>query len=566
MTRPTSSLQQKIARLRASFVGQLPQRLEAAQAQFQQLSLDSEHNRIALVELHRAFHSLKGTGYSFGFNELASVAGEAEDYAQQLLDLPETQPLPQAALVNIEAQIHQLIAQAQILVYTDLRNEHPQQVPFLDLESLPDARTPQGPPLVYLCDDEPEAMRYTAYQLSCLGYRLHSFTEIQAFKAAVLRQPPDAVIMDVQFPQGRTAGTDTLRELAEQIGRPLPAIVLSGQGSFEARLSAVKAGCSSYFLKPARPLEIAVALDLLVEKHRAEPLRILIVDDEPEVANYHALLLEEAGMQVQQISQPQQILETLRHFLPDLVLVDYYMPYCNGEELTAVIRQFPEFMGLPIVYLSSETNRRKQFSAMRAGVEGFITKPVVPDELVQAVVLRAERMRTLRALMAKDSLTGLYNHTTTSEMLEQALVQAKRQQGRLAMVMLDLDHFKKVNDTYGHLAGDQVLVALARVLKHRLRETDIIGRFGGEEFALVLKDVTPSVAEGLVNQLREDFSQLEFSADQTTFKVTFSAGISCYPGNETAESLRITADQYLYEAKKRGRNTVILEAQDDTRR
>ena len=562
-TKPT--LQEKIARLRASFIAQLPKRLEEAQQQLKLLKADPCMNRVAAVELHRTFHSLKGTGYSFGFNELAGMAGDAEDYTQQLLDLPD-EKTPPGWPDQLIGLLQELASQAQILVYTDLRNDHPLQTPFFEMNE--GQQQPETPPvsnqrLVYICDDELEQVTHLSYQLRCFGYQVEHFTTTDGFYEAVIRQRPDAVVMDVRFPQGGTAGTDALAAIQRITGQQLPAIVLSGRDDFEARLSAVRAGCQAYFTKPAKPLELATALDEVMNEETFEPYRILLVDDEPEVAQYHSLILEEAGMLVHQQSQPANVLAALQEFRPDLVLVDVYMPDCTGQELSAVIRQLPEHLSLPIVFLSSETDRQKQFSAMQVGVEGFITKPVIPEELVAAVALRAERMRSLRSLMVRDSLTGLYNHTTTTELIENALAQAKRQQESLCMVMLDLDRFKAVNDTYGHVAGDQVLLALARILRHRLRSNDIVGRYGGEEFAILLKDVTPQVAMDLVNQLREDFAKIRFSSGDKEFYCTFSAGISSFPAYIRAEELRIAADQALYIAKNSGRNQVKLDNGDD---
>ncbi len=557
MTIKKPSLQEKIARLRASFVEQLPSRLDQAQQYLKLLKSDPEMNRVVAVELHRAFHSLKGTGKSFGYIDLAAVADQAEAYTQQLIDLPANN-LPSGwpdTLVNL---MHQLATQIQILAYTDLKNDHPADVPFFDVEQTVGMRTTSASPLVYICDDEPEQVDHLASQLRCFGYQIEHFTDIESFRKAVLSKRPDAVVMDVFFPQSQTAGTEELSSLKDVTGQHLPSIVLSGRDDFEARLSAVRAGCAAYFLKPAKPLELAAALDDLMSDRQEEPFRILIVDDEPEVAEYHSLILEEAGMLVQQIHKPALVLDALRTFNPDLVLADMYMPNCDGVEVAAIIRQVPEYVGLPIVFLSSETNRKKQFTAMQVGVEGFITKPVVPEELVASVALRAERMRTLRGLMAKDSLTGLYNHTTTTEMMSAALAHAMRQQETLAVVMMDLDKFKTVNDTYGHMAGDQVIVAIARLLKHRLRNTDVIGRYGGEEFALLLKNVTPEKAEELVNELREDFSRIIFNSGSEQFKVTFSAGISLYPGYNRPEDLRMAADAALYKAKEQGRNQVVV--------
>lgn len=555
MSKPT--LQEKIARLRASFVNQLPARLEEAQEQMKLLKSDPEMNRVSAVELHRAFHSLKGTGKSFGFIDLAKIAEQAESYTQQLIDLPVNRT-PSGWPDTLEDLLHQLASQVQILAYADLQNGHPQDAPFFDVEKTSSMQISSDSPLIYLCDDEPEQVDHLANQLRCFGYQIEHFNDTQSFHKAVINKRPDAVIMDVYFPQGRTAGTDELASLKEVTGQQLPSIVLSGRDDFEARLSAVRAGCAAYFLKPAKPLELAAVLDDLMNDKPDEPYRILLVDDEPDVAEYHSLILEEAGMLVYQTHKPEVILETLRTFNPDLVLADMYMPVCDGVEMAAIIRQVPEYVGLPIVFLSSETNRKKQFKAMQVGVEGFITKPVIPEELIASVALRAERMRTLRSLMARDSLTGLYNHTTTTEMMNTALAHAMRQEETLAVVMIDLDKFKAVNDTYGHMAGDQVIVALVRLFKHRLRNTDVIGRYGGEEFALLLKNLTPEKAKGLVNELREDFSKIIFNAGNKQFKVTFSAGISFYPGCSRSEDLRMAAYAALYKAKEQGRNQVVV--------
>jgi diguanylate cyclase (GGDEF)-like protein len=221
----------------------------------------------------------------------------------------------------------------------------------------------------------------------------------------------------------------------------------------------------------------------------------------------------------------------------------------------------PDYVSLPIVYLSSEMDQQKQFSAMRVGAEGFLTKPVVPEDLVDAVVIRAERMRTLRSLMVRDSMTGLFNHTTITQMLENAVANAGRSSGVLCFAMIDIDHFKQVNDTYGHPVGDQVIQALARILQQRLRNSDVVGRYGGEEFAVILQDVSVDAATRLIDALRQDFSRILFHAASTDFSCTFSVGLACYTGDSRAEVLCEAADRALYEAKRNGRNCVVVDMQ-----
>ena len=387
------SLQEKIAQLSARFMSQLPARLETIQDQLQLLELEPDHrsepNQLLLADVYRAFHGLSGTGRSFGLTDLAAIAMRAEALIRQLIESTDKiKPAHWSAEISgLLQQLEQYASCYTAPASNDNRADHDS---ISSAEALA-SDFKSAAPLVYICDDEPEQIDYLAHQLRCLGYQVEHFSQTSSFREAVMQQRPDAVIMDVLFPQGRTDGKDELERIKEATGQQLPAIVLSGSHSFESRLSAVRAGCSAYLTKPASAMELAAALDELIKDKQEEPYRILIVDDEPEVAEYHSLILENAGMVVHQIHNPTLIFEALDHLNPDLMLVDMYMPVCNGDELAALVRHIPEYVGLPIVFLSTETDVQKQFSAMQAGVEGFITKPVVPSELVATVMLRAER-------------------------------------------------------------------------------------------------------------------------------------------------------------------------------
>lgn len=557
MTNSSPTLQAKILQLRASFVAQLPKRLAELEQSISQVVNSGQYDQAAKADLFRGFHSLKGASSSFGFDALAEEAAVGEQLAQGLINM-EAAVTPAKGLALAEA-MEKIRLRVEVLEQADLNLERPYRSPSFEMSQINSGWQDRGAPLVYVCDDETEQVEHLDYQLSCFGYRVERFTDLDSFETAVLKTRPDAVVMDVHFPQSDIAGTETLRRINAAHGRELPAIVLSGQDTFAGRLSAYRAGCRSYFTKPARPLELAAALDDLLKKESSKPLRILIIDDEPEIAQYHGLILEDAGMLVQQVHDPAQVLDVLRSFAPDLVLVDVYMPQCTGQELAGIIRMVPEYLGMPIIYLSSETDKQKQFSVMLVGVEGFITKPVVPEELVSAVLLRAERMRALRRLMTRDSLTGLYNHSATKDVIENVLKQAARVRDHLVMVMLDLDLFKQVNDKYGHLAGDQVLLALSRVFKHRLRSTDVVGRYGGEEFAILLRNINVTAAYALIDTLREDFAKIIFSSGEHEFSCTFSAGMSVFSKHGSIEELINAADAALYQAKAAGRNQVLVD-------
>jgi len=550
------SVREKIARLRASFLEQLPQRLAAARAQCERLLADPA-DRAAAVELHRFLHSIKGTGRSFGFNDLAAAAASAEELAAQLLGAAD-EPPPYWQDMLLECLDGMTQDVAALCTPTGAAADTGNAMPGFELRPAV-AATGDGGRIVYLCDDEVQQGEQIATQLGCFGYETVVFSAPAALRDAVLARRPAAVIMDVNFPEGDHVGTDALREIGRETGQPLPAIFLSAREDFAARLAAVQCGGEAYFQKPVRAMDLVAALDDVTRQQPPEPFRILIVDDEPEIAGYHAIILQEAGMVTYLVSEPQRVLGALQEFRPDMVLMDMYMPVCSGRELAQLIRQVPEYVGLPIVFLSSETDRQKQFSALRVGAEGFLTKPVVPADLVAAVAIRAERMRTLRSLMARDSLTGLFNHTTTTQFLDNAIATAKRGGSALCFAMIDIDHFKRVNDTYGHPVGDQVILALARVLQQRLRNSDVVGRYGGEEFAVILPEVSLAKAGKLLDALREDFARVVFHAGEVEFFCTFSAGVASFGRHKRMELLREAADRALYEAKRGGRNRIVVE-------
>jgi len=234
------------------------------------------------------------------------------------------------------------------------------------------------------------------------------------------------------------------------------------------------------------------------------------------------------------------------------------MPECMGTELAKVIRQHERYVSVPIIYLSAEGDLDKQLDAMSEGGDDFLTKPIKPRHLIATVRTRAARARNLKARIVQDSLTGLYNHTHILQLLEDASFLARRRSKSLSFVMLDIDHFKKVNDQYGHPMGDRVIKSLALFLKQRLRKTDHIGRYGGEEFAVVLQDTDSQNALRLIDEIRKRFSEICYPAQQESLFCTFSAGVAQLQPDQDIKSLARQADEALYQAKRGGRNRVEI--------
>ena len=548
------SLREKIRRLRTTFVGKLPQMLQDIYSLCDRLSGDPANDAL-LADLYRMFHSIKGTSASFGLKAISQEADLAEALVQRLQAKPGN--VRGGLMLQLKPEFQAVVARLESLM------EEAEQAGLEEKTAVTtsfDMSTPvhkTNRKKIYICDDDALQAEQLGEQLACFGYNPSIFTEPDELRAAVLTMQPAAIVMDIVFPVGASTGTELISELQREIRLRIPVVFMSSRNDFQARLDAVRAGGEAYFTKPMRAIDVVETLDTMTNNRDPEPYRILVVDDDPEVAAYHSFILEQVGMTTRLLHEPELVLDVLADFKPDLVLMDMYMPGCGGRELSQIIRQIPEFISLPIVFLSSETNKNKQVSALRVGAEGFLTKPIQPEDLISAVAIRAERMRTLRSLMVRDGLTGLFNHSFMSQYLETALAGAQRDDGRICFVMIDVDLFKTVNDTYGHPAGDQVLVALARLLQQRLRSSDMVGRYGGEEFAIILPDTDLDEAWQIINGLREDFAAIQFQSGENDFSCTFSGGIAAYPENERSEQLREFADQALYRAKQAGRNRIF---------
>lgn len=556
MSEKSMSLSNKMARLRGIFVQQLPGKMAEARRIFDTLRTDPSGLEAA-ESLHRHFHTVKGTGASLGLLKLSALSAEGEEYAKAIVENPDSltseswQKLDEC-LINMERMLeHSFIDEGNT-------PGKEQQKPVLDMPSIQrPERENANERLIYICEGEVLLAEQLGAQLHCFGYETALFNAAADLRQAILRNQPDAVVVDTTFLEGDSAGSKAMIDLLAKSGISFPSVFISGRRDFSARLQAIRAGGEAFFPKPVNAMDLVVTLDLLTRQSKPEPFRVLVVDDEPNIAQTHCLILRDAGMVTKAAHEPETMLDVVTEFRPDLVLMDMYMPKCSGREAAKLIRQITDFVSLPIVFLSSETDTRKRLSAMEVGAEGFLSKGIQPEELVREVALRADRMRTLRGLMARDSMTGLFNHSTTNELLSNAINASRRQNSSLCFAMIDVDRFKLVNDTYGHPVGDQVLLALARVLQQRLRKSDLVGRDGGDEFSVILKEALLDKAEQIMDQVREEFSMVVFNIGDARFTCTFSCGVASFPPLNDMESMREAADKALYQAKHAGRNRVV---------
>ena len=235
------------------------------------------------------------------------------------------------------------------------------------------------------------------------------------------------------------------------------------------------------------------------------------------------------------------------------------MPEMNGLELCARLREKPELREVPVLFLTSRSRPEDVARGLSLGSDDYLVKSLPLPELVTRVVSRVQRAHLLLREARSDTLTGLSNRRAIEETVATLAIEHWRTRQCLSLAIIDLDHFKRVNDTFGHTTGDVVLKRVAAHLGAGIRRSDRCGRWGGEEFLLVLPFTTEANAVQMIDRLCSELAATRIDAGlESPLTVTFSAGVAAgVPKDLSASALIQAADAACYEAKRRGRNQVV---------
>ncbi|HEX8652606.1 MAG TPA: diguanylate cyclase [Pyrinomonadaceae bacterium] len=304
-----------------------------------------------------------------------------------------------------------------------------------------------------------------------------------------------------------------------------------------------------------------------------EVTTILVADDEPINRSLIQRRLERAGYHVLTAQNGQEAVEKTRERLPDLVLLDIMMPVMDGLEACRLIKGDVTTQDIPVIFLSARDETEVKVSGLSLGANDYISKPFKAEELLARVdvAMRMKRERDhLRMSAAEalaqselaqeramtDALTGMLNRYGLQRVLAHEHAEARRYNRPLSCLMIDLDNFKTINDTYGHSAGDTALQQVATILTEVVRRSDMVFRYGGEEFLVLLPETDLEGAASLAEKIRSATAARLFGEGDRLFHLTLSAGASDLSDNESGNDMIARADVALYQAKEQGRNRV----------
>lgn len=289
--------------------------------------------------------------------------------------------------------------------------------------------------------------------------------------------------------------------------------------------------------------------------------KILIIDDTHLNISILTDILKNEGFTVFSADNGLSIIEMTHKLQPDVILLDIMMPVMDGFEVCKVLKNDYDSKDIPVIMVTARTDSKDIKTALDLGAFDYIKKPIDEIEVIARLqsALRLKKLQDeLKELAMKDNLTGLYNYALLIELLEKEIAKQQRNKNIISFVMLDIDFFKNVNDTYGHTAGNLVLKELAGILVKSVRKGDIVARYGGEEFGIVLQGANTQTAYQLCERLRKRVENFNFNTDNETIKITVSLGLFSkdYMNEVTINEIIKNADKKLYLAKNNGRNRV----------
>ncbi|MCB9654129.1 MAG: diguanylate cyclase [Deltaproteobacteria bacterium] len=302
------------------------------------------------------------------------------------------------------------------------------------------------------------------------------------------------------------------------------------------------------------------------EEDKARPLVLLVEHSSAQRAILRGSLLQ-AGYRVAEAKSAVDAESKMLESPPDAILLTWELPDAEGPDLLKKWTSNTSLETIPILMLTSHDEPDKIYQALDSGAFDFLRKP--PDRLeLHARIRNAVRNKALhdelRRLASRDPLTGLLNRRAFMDQLDQELARSRRYGREFALAIIDVDHFKRINDSAGHDIGDLALVQLSQHLTRSLRQVDIVARYGGEEFIVMLPETAPSRATMVLNRLRAGMQEVKWGNEQHPLSVTFSSGVSCFTAGHTPNAMVLIkhADVALYRAKNLGRNRVELAAEN----
>ncbi len=503
--------------------------LEQAVGELSRGTLDEELRKSAAGETHK----LAGSLGMFGLIEASGFAHETE----QLLSEDMTK------LAASLPRLQELAGALRMAVVRGPENPKP-------------ATTSTDPYFLVVDGDVELAQNLTneAIRFGLQGGAAHS---VAAARKAIVKRIPNVVLLELGGKDDLAESLNLLEELS-QLNPPVPAIVFSNRDGLVDRVEAARRGARGFLQKPLATHAVLQAVSDALETAHAHQYQVLALDDDIHFLKVLEKALAPEKVRLTTATTPASFWEMLELTSPDLVILDVEVPGINGVELCRVLRTDSRWNQIPVMFLTGHIDTETVKTVYAAGADDFVSKSLVKSELVTRMLNRLKRSEAQRKSAETDPLTGIANRKKFCEIAQKLLRLAERQQRPFTFAILDLDHFKQVNDRFGHDIGDEVLRRMGELLSVAFRTEDVVGRWGGEEFCIGMYGMSRSLGVNRLSALLDRFRSTKVRAGNDEVSASFSCGVAQFPDDGLSlDELYRAADAALYQAKAAGRSRVL---------
>lgn len=369
-------------------------------------------------------------------------------------------------------------------------------------------------------------------RLEALGYELELVDSGDELKDLLGAIAPDAVVVDATFIDELESIGAALQQTRERTATRIALIAISADDSMQSRLAARRAGASALLLQPQGASEVLGKIDELLNAARDEAYRVLIVEDDRSQALFAESILRNAGMEARVVTDAFEVLEAMAGFKPDMVLMDLYMPQCDGTELTALIREREEFLHTPIVFLSGESDQDKHFEALSVGGDDFLSKPIRPKHLIASVTNRVQRARAVRARAALrdpvDPDTGLYHRSFLLDRVNESIDQGSAGDRNGGVLFIEIDNVPDLRERLGLSNVEALLRDLSRYVVRHIGEGMLASRYGDACFVVFDGAGAGTALETQARYLRDRVNGHSFIVSGQPIRLRAAVGVTAF--------------------------------------
>ncbi len=530
-----------------------------------------ELDNTARERTKRNVHKLAGSLGTFGFQEGSTISQKLEQIFMEVTDV--TSCLEKSRPLILELQQVVMATDRALLGEEKKISLMPPAVIVLNPVHALDTKYKLIPPpetnelvinglktadYILLADNDRLFTQTLAHEASSWKLGVKVVRTARELCQAIRQSVPTALLLNLEL----VNQLEDWQEFQQILKRSSPhpsLIVLSEKEGLVNRLKAIQLNADVFLQKPATPSQVFAAVSRAIGFYEWHRVKVLVVDDDLGMTELLKGLLETINFQVEVLTQPTEFWNYLGKIQPDLLILDVEMPSLNGICLCNMIRKDFQWSWLPVLFLTAHDDIETLQEAFSNGADDFITKPINPHAFINRVLNRWQRSQLYRNQIETDFLTGIANRNGGNRSFSHLLQLALQSQQPLCLAVLDLDHFKQINDRYGHEEGDRILREFGEFLKKHCRAGDMLARWGGEEFIIGMLGLSREGGAKRMNEIREEWHALQFTSTQgELFQVTFSGGVSQYAlDGSDFQMLYRTADAALYQAKASGRNLVL---------